>query len=53
MMNTFRNFKEWYSAQTPTAKGLMILGILLIIGIIIRWDFISQRVLESFGIFRQ
>lgn len=51
-MEAFRKFREWYSAQTPTAKGFMIIGILLIIGIIIRWDYISARVLASFGIFR-
>lgn len=50
-MNALNRFKEWYSEQTPTTKGFLIIGVLLIIGIIIRWDYISRAVLESFGIF--
>lgn len=51
-MNAFKRFKEWYSNQTPTTKGFLIIGVLLIIGIIIRWDYISNAVLQSFGFFR-
>ena len=49
-MSPLSKIKNWYTAQTPTAKGLIWIGVILIIGIIIRWDYISDRVMSSFGI---
>ncbi len=50
MNNPFTKLRNWYTAQTPTTKGFIWIGILLIIGIIIRWDYISEKVISSFGI---
>ncbi len=36
---------------TPTVQGLILLGILLIIGIIIRWDYIISEVIRGFGFY--
>lgn len=49
MNNPFTRLKVWYSAQTPTTKGFIWIGLLLIIGIIIRWDYISREVVAAFG----
>lgn len=49
-MSPLTKIKNWYTAQTPTAKGLIWIGVILLIGIIIRWDYISDRVMSSFGI---
>ncbi|HIZ87871.1 MAG TPA: hypothetical protein IAC03_06925 [Candidatus Coprenecus pullistercoris] len=49
MSNPFTRLKKWYSAQTPTAKGMIWIGLILIVGIILRWDYICERVVSSFG----
>lgn len=49
MSNPFKRLKVWYSGQTPTTKGFIWIGLLLIIGIIIRWDYISKEVVAAFG----
>lgn len=49
MKNPFVRLKDWYVAQTPNVKGFIWIGIILIIGIIIRWDYISERVVSAFG----
>lgn len=49
MNNPFTRLKNWYSEQTSTAKGFIWIGLLLIIGIILRWDYISSRVVAAFG----
>ena len=33
---------------SPTAQGMIIIGILLIIGIILRWDEVSQGIISGF-----
>ena len=49
MSNPFKKLSKWYSEQTPTAKGFLWIGLLLIIGIILRWDYISKEVVSAFG----
>ena len=44
MIKKFKNL-------SPTMKGFIILGILLIIGIIIRWSTIKEEVKRSFSFF--
>ena len=41
--------KNWYESQTPTAKGMIWLLVILIIGIIVRWDYVSGEILKSFN----
>ena len=43
-MKLMDKFKE----LSPTAQGMIIIGILLIIGIILRWDEVSQSIISGF-----
>ena len=43
-MKLMDKFKE----LSPTAQGMIIIGILLIIGIILRWDEVSQGIISGF-----
>lgn len=45
-------FKEWWGKQTPTAQVFMVLVVILIIGIIIRWDFIIESAGNGFDFFK-
>ncbi|MDR0660068.1 MAG: hypothetical protein LBG19_04540 [Prevotellaceae bacterium] len=42
-----KKFKE----LSPTMKGFIVLGIILIIGIILRWSTIKEEVKRGFGFF--
>ena len=37
-----------FNELSPTAQGMIIIGILLIIGIILRWDEVSQGIISGF-----
>ena len=43
-MKLMDKFKE----LSPTAQRMIIIGILLIIGIILRWDEVSQGIISGF-----
>ncbi len=43
-MKLMDKFKE----LSPTTQGMIIIGILLIIGIILRWDEVSQGIISGF-----
>ncbi len=49
--NMFKKLKNWYQEQSSTTQGMLWLGLLLIIGIILRWDYIYETVKHSFGFF--
>ena len=40
-----------YNQLTPTGKAMVVLSILLIIGIIIRWDATMDGIAKGFGFF--
>lgn len=40
--------KEWWKSQSSTTQVFLVLILFLIIGIIIRWDFISESVSNGF-----
>lgn len=44
--------KEWWQNQSSTTQGFIILIVFLIIGIIIRWDFIMESVGNGFDFFK-
>jgi hypothetical protein len=44
--------KEWWSRQTSTTQAFLALIIFLIIGIIIRWDFIMESIGNGFEFFK-
>ncbi len=45
----FINLAEKFKSLSPTMQGFIIIGILLIIGIIIRWKFILEEVARGFN----
>ncbi len=49
MKGLAEKIKNWYNSQTSTAKGMIWILILLILGIIIRWDFVSEGIIKSFN----
>ncbi len=44
----FLNLVPKFKESNPTVKAFIVIGILLIIGIILRWDFIIEEVSKSF-----
>jgi hypothetical protein len=51
MKEKIRKISEGFKNLTPTAQGMIILGILLIIGIILRWNFILEEIGRGFNFF--
>ena len=49
----FAKLAQWYKDLTPTAKSMVWLSILLIIGIIIRWDATMEGIERCFGFFKK
>lgn len=43
-MQFLNRFVKRFKELSPTVQGFIIIGILLIIGIIIRWDYIIEQV---------
>lgn len=44
----FGRLKAWYGKQTSTTQGLLWVGILLLIGVLLRWDYIVEEVRAGF-----
>lgn len=44
----FKKAIEWFKAQNDTVKALIVIGIICIIGIIIRWDAVVAGVMKGF-----
>lgn len=51
MKDKIKKITEGFNKLTPTAQGMIILGILLIIGIILRWSYIVQEIGKGFDFF--
>ena len=47
----FNKIKAKFDELTPTAQGLVILGVVLVIGIILRWNYIITEIGRGFGFF--
>ncbi len=43
--------KEHFSNLSPVSKGFIIIIVLLIIGIIIRWEYITDGIIRGFNYF--
>ena len=43
-----RKLVEWYKKQSDTTKALIWLGVVALIGIILRWDYIVESVTRGF-----
>lgn len=44
----FKKAIEWYKAQNDTVKAFIIIGIICIIGIILRWDAVVAGITKGF-----
>ena len=51
MKEKIRKISEGFNKLSPTAQGMIILGILLVIGIIFRWDYIMEEIGRGFNFF--
>ena len=51
MKNNFAKLAQWYKDLTPTGKSMVWLCVLLVIGIIIRWDATVEGIARGFGFF--
>lgn len=40
---------NWWKNLDPSYKGLVIIGIICIIGIIIRWHYVLRSIAKGFG----
>ena len=47
----FQKIKKWYAAQTDTTKALIWIGLIAVIGILIRWDAVVAGVTHGFGFY--
>ena len=47
----FEKLKKWYKAQSDTTKALIWIGLIAVIGIIIRWDAVVEGVKHGFGFY--
>ena len=50
-MKLFKRIKTWYGAQTDTTKALLWIGLIAVIGILIRWDAVVEGVKHGFGFY--
>ena len=46
-----KELKAKFDELTPTAQGLIIVGVVLVIGIILRWNYIITEIGRGFGFF--
>ncbi len=44
----FRRIKDWYSSQNDTVKAFIWIGLISIIGIIVRWDAVVAGATKGF-----
>jgi len=44
----FKKIKQWYDGQSDTVKAFVWIGLICIIGIIIRWDAIVAGITKGF-----
>ena len=47
----FRKIKEWYTGQSDTVKAFVWIGLICIIGIILRWDAVVAGVTKGFNFY--
>ncbi len=45
---TMQRLKDWYNSQNDTVKAFIWIGIVAIIGIILRWDAVVAGVTKGF-----
>jgi len=51
MKRILRKLKEWFVNLPETQKGYVLLILLLILGIILRWNYIIDNIIKGFSYF--
>lgn len=49
----FKKLKAWYGRQTPTTKAFLWIGLVCIVGIIIRWKAVVAGITKGFQFYAQ
>jgi hypothetical protein len=49
----FHKIKNWYNGQSQTTKAFIWVAVLLIIGIVLRWNHIIDNIISGFNFFKQ
>ena len=47
----FDKIKTWYKAQSDTTKAFIWIGLVALIGILIRWDAVVAGIRPGFGFY--
>jgi len=47
----FDKIKSWYSRQTDTTKALLWIGLIAVIGILIRWNAVVEGIKHGFNFY--
>ncbi len=47
----FKKIKEWYSRQNETTKAFVWIGLICILGIIIRWNAVVEGISKGFSFY--
>lgn len=42
---------DWYRKQSDTTKAMIWLGVIAVIGIILRWDYIMENAARGFNFY--
>ncbi|EKD31289.1 MAG: hypothetical protein ACD_77C00347G0002 [uncultured bacterium] len=50
-MNKVKDLQEWFLKLEPHVKGYILLIVLLILGIILRWNVIINNIISGFNYF--
>ena len=51
MKEKFKRISDWFNELTPTTQGMILLDVVLVIGIIFRWDYIIEEIKRGFNFF--
>ncbi len=46
-----KRFITWFRAQTPTVQAMLVLMVLLLLGILLRWDAVMEGIRKGFSFY--
>ena len=48
-----KKIADWWKSLDPSVKGLIIIGLICLIGIIIRWDYVMEGIKKGFNFYSE
>ena len=48
-----KKIADWWKGLDPSVKGLIIIGLICLIGIIIRWDYVMGGIKKGFNFYSE